>query len=150
MAREGAAEAFNTFLVSQQPGVSCPIRRAVCDWLERGGAQIRGRGAKVLGNTVCNIGALHPEQVDVLQGRRRWVVIQPCGTTGDHCWRAHKGEGKHPAVFQAPLGLFPLEKGKSGKTQTKRECVCVQCGSVSWAVRCTTLLVPLHAGPLLG
>lgn len=44
----------------------------------------------------------------------------PRGTAWDHCWRARRGQGEHPTVLQAPLGLFsPLEGKKRKKPQTK-------------------------------
>lgn len=72
----------------------------------------------MLGTIVCDIGALRPEEVDLPQGRSRWRAIQPCWHHRGSLLRARKGEGKHPAVLQAPLGLFAFEKRKSGKTQT--------------------------------
>lgn len=74
----------------------------------------------------------------------------PRGTAWDHCWRARRGQGEHPTVLQAPLGLFsPLEGKKRTKTPNERERAHVQRGLVSWAARRITVLAPLPAGPFL-
>ena len=154
----GAVEAFNTFLVSQQPGsalgwcfMSYTNRRAVGSWLEWGDAPVQGRGARMLGNTIFNIFLLLcilwrltcPRCCCIWAGAHEQCPSPvPHGTAGDHCRRAHRGQGEHPTVLQASLGLFPLEKGKSGK-KPKRECAAVQRGSVSRAARRTAVLAPL-------
>lgn len=79
---------------------------------------------------------LHPEEVDVPQilphlGTSRQAVPHAPGAIA----REHPEDSRSiPQFSRPPVGLFPLEKGESGKIQTKREGTHVQHGMVSQAV----------------